>query len=666
MVISCLLLAPALVAQQPVAPVAPAPAPRIARIAITPATLTLNVNDTATLVATAYDSSGNRLVVPLTFISFSRRAVGVDSVGHVTAYRAGNQPVRLAALNLDAGFAMRAEANITVSWPPLSRIEIAGVPVRMFAGTTVRVSSRVIDAAGGERGDIPVTWTSDNPAVATVDQFGNVTAQRAGVAGVRASAGGGGVTGRQRVVVVANPARALVLTASADHGRTGDVLHFTAVARDASRRPIAAFPVTYSVTAEAFEDTVIAPEAPAQVAPDGRFVAQRAGQYTVVATAGNLVARKTVAITSRYTSIRLNSGLGEGRVSRLHTSDLWVWTGKDGHDYAVTGTWGSDGSVFFWDVSDPAHPALIDSIQVDARVVNDVKVDVERELCIVTREGASNRRNGFVVLDCHDPHHVQLLTKFDEGLTGGVHNTFVWDKYVFATNNGTRFDIISLEDPLHPRRLSFFELDTPGHGIHDIWVVDGIAYTSNWADGVVLIDVGNGKWGGSPSHPVKIGQYASPGIAAHSAYPYHSPTGKFYVFVGDERFPYDLDADGPDEAAGYVHVVDFTDLAHPQEVARYEVPEAGSHDFWIEHDTLYVAYYNAGLRVVDVSGELMGNLYQQGRELVRFEPRDAQGKVPNAPMTWGPQPFKGLVYVADHNSGLWSVKLPERQPAPLP
>jgi len=62
----------------------------------------------------------------------------------------------------------------------------------------------------------------------------------------------------------------------------------------------------------------------------------------------------------------------------------------------------------------------------------------------------------------------------------------------------------------------------------------------------------------------------------------------------------------------------------------------------------------------------MGNLYQQGRELVRFEPRDAQGKVPNAPMTWGPQPFKGLVYVADHNSGLWSVKLPERQPPPLP
>jgi hypothetical protein len=33
---------------------------------------------------------------------------------------------------------------------------------------------------------------------------------------------------------------------------------------------------------------------------------------------------------------------------------------------------------------------------------------------------------------------------------------------------------------------------------------------------------------------------------------------------------------------------------------------------------------------------------------------------------WGPQPFKGLVYIADHNSDLWSVKLPERPRAPVP
>ena len=659
-----LLLAPALLAQQPTTPV---PSPRIARIEIVPVALTLNVTDTASVAATAYDSAGHRLTVPLVFFSSSRRAVGVDSLGHVSAYRAGNQPVRIVVMSLDAGLAVQATATVTVNWPGLARVEVEG-SARMFAGTTGRSRATVVDSAGLERANVPIGWTSDDPSVASVDQSGNVTAHRTGAATIRAS--GGGLSGRQRIVVVANLARSLTLSSSAEAGRTGDVIRFTAVAKDAAGRPIAALPVIYAVKADV-EDTVIAPSAPAEVDADGRFVAQRAGDYTVVATAGNLVATKTIGIGHRWASQRItHEGTGQGRVANYHTSDLWVWSGKDGRDYAVTGTWGASGVAYFWDVTDPAAPVKTDSIQVDARTVNDVKVDVDRELCVITREGASNRKNGFLVLDCHDPRHVQVLSRFDDGLWGGVHNVNIWNQHVFAINNGTRFDIISIEDPSHPKRVGVFELDTPGHGIHDVWVVDGIAYASNWQDGVVLVDVGNGKWGGSLAHPVKIGQYKYPIGATHSAFPYFSQSagGKWYVFVTDEIFPYGDDSDDAamDEAAGYVHIIDFTDLAHPKEVARYQVPEAGTHNIWLQHDTLFVAYYNAGLRVVDVSGELKGNLYDQGRELVRFQSYDPQGKLANAPMAWGPQPFKGHVFVADHNSGLWSVKLPERPQPPLP
>jgi hypothetical protein len=664
MVVSLLLItSTCLLAQQPAAG---APPP-IARIDVTPATLTLNVNDTSTITATAYDSSGARLDVPLTFFSMNRRRVGVDSLGHVKAFRAGTDLVRIVALNLTVGFPVRGTATVTVNWPGLARVDIAGSP-RMFAGTTARLRATVVDSSGAERDNVPVGWSSDNAAVATVDRFGNVAAHRVGVVTIRGS--GGGISGRRRITVVANPARSLTLTSSADAGRTGDVIHFTAVARDAAGRAVPGLPVLYAVKA-VVEDTVIAPSAPAEVDADGRFVAQRAGAYTVVATAGSLVATKTIAIGHRWTTQRItHEGTGQGRVANYHTSDLWVWTGKDGRDYGVTGTWGASGVAYFWDVTDPANPVKTDSIQVDARTVNDVKVDVDREVCVITREGASNRKNGFVVLDCHDPRHVQVLSRFDDGLYGGVHNVNIWNHLVFAINNGTRFDIISIDDPRNPKRVGYYELDSPGHGIHDVWVVDGIAYSSNWQDGVVLVDVGNGKWGGSPEHPVKIGQYKYPIGATHSAFPYVSQSagGKWYVFVTDEIFPYGDDSDDAamDEAAGYVHIIDFTDVAHPKEVARYQVPEAGTHNIWLQHDTLFVAYYNAGMRVVDVSGELMGNLYDQGRELVRFQAYDPQGKLANAPMAWGPQPFKGHVFIADHNSGLWSVKLPERQPPPLP
>ena len=53
-------------------------------------------------------------------------------------------------------------------------------------------------------------------------------------------------------------------------------------------------------------------------------------------------------------------------------------------------------------------------------------------------------------------------------------------------NNGLRFDVINIEDPQNPHRVGRFELDTPGHAIHDIWIVDGIAYTSNLAIALAL------------------------------------------------------------------------------------------------------------------------------------------------------------------------------------
>ena len=116
--------------------------------------------------------------------------------------------------------------------------------------------------------------------------------------------------------------------------------------------------------------------------------------------------------------------------------------------------------------------------------------------------------------------------------------------------------------------------------------------------------------------------------------------------------------------AGYIHIVDFTDPLNPEEVARYDVPEAGSHNLWIEGDELYAAFYNGGLRVVDISGELKGNLFDQGREIAQYFAYDPEGFVPNAPFAWGPQPYKGHIFIADHHSGLWAIKL-EPPPATL-
>ena len=343
-----------------------------------------------------------------------------------------------------------------------------------------------------------------------------------------------------------------------------------------------------------------------------------------------------------------------------------MWEGVDGRDYAVTGTWGGEGKAYFWDVTDPTSVAKIDSFQVDARTVNDVKVSEDGRVAVISREGASNRRNGIVILDVSDPRNVSEISRFDDGLTGGVHNVFIYDGHVFALSAGQRFDILDIRDPATPTRVGSFELDTPGHSIHDVWVEDGIAYSSNWSDGVVLVDVGNGVAGGSVTNPVKIGSYAYPSGGNHAAFPFRSEsTGKFYVIAGDEIMPECADPDRPCITEGYLHFIDFSDPENPVEVARYQVPEAGTHNFWVDGDRLYVAYYNGGLRVVDISGDLMGDLYRQGREIAVYRAWDAEGFVANAPMTWGPQPHKGNLFFSEFNSGLWAVRIdPARELVP--
>ena len=96
-------------------------------------------------------------------------------------------------------------------------------------------------------------------------------------------------------------------------------------------------------------------------------------------------------------------------------------------------------------------------------------------------------------------------------------------------------------------------------------------------------------------------------------------------------------------------------------MARYHVTEFGTHNLWVEDDVLYQAYYEGGLRVVDVSGELMGNLTEQGREMAVFKAFDPMGYIPNSPMTWSAQPYKGHIFFSDLNSGLWAVKMAPRE-----
>jgi hypothetical protein len=309
---------------------------------------------------------------------------------------------------------------------------------------------------------------------------------------------------------------------------------------------------------------------------------------------------------------------------------------------------------------------ITDSVVVDARVVNDVKINEDATLAVITREGASNRQNGIVILDIADPAHPQVISSYTEGLTSGIHNTWVEGDFVYAINNGTRdVHIIDISDPAMPMEAGRWGLEREGKYVHDVMVKDGLAYLSYWDDGLIIIDVGAGIKGGTPTNPQFVSQFKSRSQVGAEEYgnTHHAIRYGNYVFIADEIFGCQECVNGP---RGYVHVIDVTDIETPHEVARYEVPEAGTHNLWVEDERLYVAYYNGGLRIVDISGELRGDLYRQGREIGWYMTESGEGIKPNATNTWGPQPYKGLVYASDMNSGLWIVEVEEEEQQLVP
>ena len=630
------------------------------RIVTEPEELVMDVETSARIDAKVVDAEGNE--VPgqqLLFYSRKGKAVEVDESGMVTAHMPGEHKIIILTPRPATGKRLRIDYPVKVNFPPISEIIVSEVPAKVYAGTIFPLEVLVMDEMGLEREDINVKVSSSDPSVAHVDPYMNVKAEKAGKATLTVSYED--IQSQVDINVVPFPANQLSLSADMEQARTGDVFHFEAKVLDDEGNEITDAPIYYSFQGVADD---VSSSASGLIKQDGRFVADEAGMYTVMAKSGPYAAQQTVKIVPRDVEREIEL-VGSGSVDDKHTSDFWVWEGVDGRDYAVTGTWGADGKAYFWDVTDPANILRIDSVQVDARTVNDVKVSEDGTICIISREGASNRKNGIVIIDVTNPGDVEIISTFTENLTGGVHNLFIYQDHVYALSAGQKYYIINIEDPKQPRIVSKFELETPAHSIHDVWVQDGIAYSSNWSDGLQLVDVGNGIAGGSPENPQQFASYAYPSGANHAAFPFKSQsTGKFYVIGGDEIFPYGLDVTQENMAAGFLHFIDFSDLDNPDEIARFEVPNAGSHNYWVdeENEILYAAFYNGGVRVIDISGELMGDLYKQGREIAWIIPSDPNGYIPNAPFTWGAQPYKGHIFYSDWNSGLWAAKLEPEKP----
>ncbi len=619
-----------------------ASAPGISRVEVVPGDATLKAGVPQGFVARVFDESGAEIAAP--DVEWYGAPGTMSETGQFVGEEAGD--ARVFAI---VGGAV-AITTVTVTQPDLASIAVyTDVPRRMAVGSRLWFDLNALDTLHRWDLDPEIEITSSAPGVVEVMPDASIAARR---------------PGRTTITLGEEPARRTYEIEVVGAGGTLAV-------RGAPTAPILTGDVVALSTTVADAHpawSVVQPGA--AVWPQGDFVAEKPGTYTVVATLGDRVATTTIEVLPREVTGTFHV-VGRGLNPGLFTADIWPQNG-----YVYVGTHQAN-QIRTYDVSDPANPVLTDSITVDARVINSVKVSRDGRWLAATREGAASRRNGIVLYSLEDPAHPKMVSEYTETVTSGVHNVF-WatDSILYLTNDGTGdMNIIDVSDPANPREVGRWGLPVSSKTLHDIWAQDGILWMSYMNDGLVILDIGGGGQGGTPEKPVQLSRLFYPDGPTHNAFRYGD-----YLFLGDEDFssmqgtkpslPAGLSAD----PRGEVHVIDVSDLTAPRYVARYDVPEAGAHNLWIQDGIMYVGFYQGGIRAVDVTGTLRGDLYRQGREIAHFLPQGTpeDAKIPYAPQVWGVfpmfengwKPTGDVWFVTDYNSGLWVMRLevvrPER------
>lgn len=356
--------------------------------------------------------------------------------------------------------------------------------------------------------------------------------------------------------------------------------------------------------------------------------------------------------------------LGQGAVADRYTGEVWVRG-----SIAYTTTWGyrqaPGNAIKIWDVSGNV-PTLVDSVIVpNASTLGDIQTSDDGQLLIVATEYS---QGSIMIYSLADPVKPQLISRYTTPLTDpGVHTAEVQrvngKLYAFLSvdpggGSQARLVIVDLSNPAAPTQVFTAVMGSPF--VHDVFVRDGILFTALWNEGIVIWDIG-GAGNGSVSNPIRLGSTITAGGQAHNVWWYHNAvTGeKRYAFVGEE---------GPGAigsfSSGDIHVVDVSNLAAPREVAFYHLDGAGTHNFSVDENRgiLYAAYYNGGVRAIDITGDLSScdgahrdpkyglcHLASMGREL-------AYGPAGDLPVyVWGVQLSGGRLYASDMLNGIWKL-----------
>jgi hypothetical protein len=361
--------------------------------------------------------------------------------------------------------------------------------------------------------------------------------------------------------------------------------------------------------------------------------------------------------------------------------------------------WNSGWSIL--DVTNPATPKLIKYIEGPKNTWT-LQMDMAEDKMITALEkipkvwgGDESQSNeeGVLIWSLKDPLNPQKLGQFKTQGNGTHRNGYQGGRYVHLAAGMPGFDgniyvIIDIKDPSHPVEVSRwwvpgqnlqagekYAANIVGHpSLHGPVVIkDHLAFLPYGSAGMIVLDIGDIE------HPKMISRLSfSPpfgeDISVHSVVP---NIEKGLVYVNSEAIQNQCN-----ESLNQASVVDITNIKKPRLMALMPLPEPpkeypvqdfcqsggrfGPHnqhqlfhnpDVQKQNNLIYMTYFNAGLRVFDVSNP---RLVKEAGYFLPPQPTHRYGLVPADHLTLQSEDVlvdaRGYAYVTHKNQGLWILK----------
>jgi len=334
-------------------------------------------------------------------------------------------------------------------------------------------------------------------------------------------------------------------------------------------------------------------------------------------------------------------------------NDCWGYTDAAGREYAIMG--GAE-NIFFFDITDPENTSLI-------RKVNDNDPDIPGNVDLDPTTWRDFKTYGTKAYACADegnegltvfdlsllPDTVTVDTQFNNIFTR-AHNIFIDTARGYLYTAGARLgstfhDVIIFDLKTEPISL-IADVSVDGGYIHDIHVVNDTAYCNSAVSEFFIIDFTD------PVNPSTIGfldDYTGSGYN-HSGW--LTDDGDHYVFC--------------DETVG--RKVKILDVSDPENISNAEItdqffsnlldetatnPSSLAHNPFIIGDLVYIAYYDDGVQVFDISDP--NNVVRKAY----YDTNNNSTYVHDG--VWGVYPFfeSGSIIASDIENGLFVLRMME-------